>query len=97
MIFASSSGDHLDCFLAGDSPGCAPGCRFVGTAPAGANGGASAVAGAATVGGTETERAAGATTGREGDASSSLGLRRREISTLSECEREYTGKGRGCC
>jgi len=94
----SSSGDHLDCFLAGDSAGCVPDCRFVGTVPAGANGGGSAVAGAGVVGGTDAERVVvGGPTGRAGDVSSSLGLRRREISTLPECEREYTGKGRGCC
>jgi hypothetical protein len=93
----SSSGDHLDCFLAGDSPGCVPDWRLVGIVPAAANGGAPVVAGAMTVGGTDAERAVGGTTVREGDVSSSLGLRRREISTLPECEREYTGKGRGCC
>ena len=97
MILVSSSGDHLDCFLAGDSAGCVPDCRFVGTVPAGANGGGSAVAGAVVVGGTDAERVVGGPTGRAGDVSSSLGLRRREISTLPECEREYTGKGRGCC
>jgi hypothetical protein len=84
--------------LAGDSAGCVPDCRFVGTVPAGASGGPSDVAGAMTVvGGTDAERAVGATTAGEGDVSSSLGLRRREISTLPECERENTGKGRGCC
>ena len=97
MILESSSGDHLDCFLAGDSAGCVPDCRFVGMVPAGANGGGSAVAGEMVVGGTDAERVDGGPTGRVGDVSSSLGLRRREISTLPECEREYTGKGRGCC
>ena len=97
MILASSSGDHLDCFFAGDSPGCVPDCLFVGTVPAAANGGASVIAGAMTAGGTDAERAVGGATGTEGVVSSSLSSSRREISTLPECEREYTGKGRGCC
>lgn len=97
MIFASSSGDHLDCFLAGDSPGCVPESRFVGIVPAAAGGAASPTAGAMTAGGTDDERAVGAPPVWEGDVSPSLGLRRREISTLPECGREYTGKGRGCC
>jgi hypothetical protein len=87
----------LDCFLAGDSPGCVPDCRLVGIVPAAANGGASVVAGAMAVGGTDAERAVGGTTASGGDVSSSLGLSRREISTLPECEREYTGRGRDCC
>ena len=59
--------------------------------------GGSAVAGAMVVGGTDAERVVGGPRGRAEGVSSSLGLRRREISTLPECEREYTGKGRGCC
>ena len=97
MILASSSGDHLDCFFAGDSPGCVPDCLLVGTVPTTANGGASIVARATTAGGTDAERAIGGATGMEVDVSSSLSSRRREISTLPECEREDTGKGRGCC
>ena len=97
MILASSSGDHLDCFLAGDSPGWVPDCRLVGMVPTAANGGTSDGGGATRVGGTDAERAAGGATATEGGVSSSLDLRRREISTLPEGDREYTGKGRGCC
>jgi hypothetical protein len=97
MILVSSSGDHLDCFLAGDSAGWVPDCRLVGTVPAGANRGGSTVAGGMVAGGTDADRVVGGPTAGAGDVSSSLGLRRREISTLPECEREYTGKGRGCC
>ena len=99
MILVSSSCDHLDCFLAGDSAGCVTlaDCRFVGTVPVELVSVGSATAFDATVTGTDAERAAGCAMGSEGDTSSSFGSTRREISTLPDCARLYTGSGWGCC
>ena len=99
MILVSSSGDHLDCFLAGDSAGCVTlaDCRFVGTVPVVLVIVGSAIAVGAAVTGTDAERAAGCAMGSEGDTSSFFGLTMREISTLPDCARSYTGRGGGCC
>lgn len=95
MILVSSSGDHLDCFFAGDSPGCVANGRLVGMMPLATTGSEFVVSDAEVFGATEVERVDEGAADNEGDVSSSFGLSRREISTLPECEQEYTGKGRG--
>lgn len=97
MIFSSSSGDHLDCFLAGDSDGCTPWCLFAGTLPAADRGVDSAVVDAATVVGTDAERDEAGAEVVDRASSSSFGLRSSEISTLSGCERKQSGAIGGLC
>lgn len=95
MIFASSSGDHFDCFFAGDSAGAGwVAWRF----NVAASGGAAAttavaemvtaVAGVPAGGGTELDRVSAVgevdVSVVDSDSSSSLGLSRREISTVAE-------------
>jgi hypothetical protein len=94
MIFASSSGDHFDCFLAGDSDGWAwpLDSLLAGTADAG--GGCGARPGVdTTLRGTEIERDdSAAELVVEWLSSSSLGFSNNEISTVVECER-WNGAG----
>lgn len=86
MIFASSSGDHFDCFLAGDSDGC--GCpldsRFAGTDDGGAGCGTKPGVDT-TLLGTEADRDDAATDLTEWFSSSSLGFSNNEISTVADC------------
>lgn len=90
MILASSSGDHFDCFLAGDSEGWAwlPERRFAGMEEVG--GGCGVRPGVdTTLRGTEAERDDGGAEGRVAWwSSSSLGLSSNEISTVADWERE---------
>jgi hypothetical protein len=99
MIFSSSSGDHLDCFLAGDSDGCVPCCLFIGTLAATNSGVESAVVDAIVVGGTDADRDDGGaeTVARASSSSSSFGFRSSEISTLARCERRQAGGLWGPC
>ncbi len=82
MIFSSSSGDHLDCFLAGVSDGWVPCCLFVGTLAAADSGVDSAVFDATAVVGTDADRDDAGTEVVDRASSSSFGLRSSEISTL---------------
>ena len=91
MILSSSSGDHLDCFLAGDSDGWTPWSLFVGTVAAAVSGVGSDVVDATAVVGTEGERDEAGTEVVD-RASSSSCLRSSEISTLLKSERKRTGR-----
>lgn len=92
MIFSSSSGDHLDCFLAGDSAGWVPCCLLVGTQAAAGMGVDWAVVDATAMVGTDAERDDSGIEVVDRASSSSSGLRSSEISTLSEYERYQTGE-----
>jgi len=101
MISASSSGDHLLCFLAGDSATCGPMVRLLATAAAGgpgttgggpAYGGAKrrgAAVGRTAVGGVEvaggTEAGRVCWGGETEDSFESGALRREAISTVAVC------------
>lgn len=97
MIFSSSSADHLDCFLAGDSDEWMPCCLFVGTIAAAVKGVDSAVVDASVVVGTDPEGGdpEGGEAGAEvvDRASSSSCLRSREISTLLVIESKAANSG----
>lgn len=99
MIFSSSSGDHFDCFLAGDSDGCVPCCLFVGTLAAAKSGVESAVVDVIVVAGTDADRDDGGAemVARASSSSSSFGFRSSEISTLAKCERRQAGGLWGPC
>jgi hypothetical protein len=104
MILASSSGDHLDCFLAGEAPTPTwswPDSRFAGTEDRVdgwvVEGGKGATL-VATLDGTDSERELVAL--NEGElvdwpASSSLASRRDEISTMRDGKKRGEGSGGG--
>ena len=95
MILVSSSGDHLDCFLAGDSVRWAPVAEDLldGTVAAIDSGVEFAVVEVATVAGTEAEREETGPDAVDCTSSSSLALRSSEISTLAEVDQR---EGNGC-
>ena len=90
MIFASSSGDHLDCFFAGDwtERSWLEDCRLAGTADRGWDGGRGATL-VATLDGPESDRDTDAGELVDRPSSSSFGLSNDEISTVRA--------GFGCC
>jgi hypothetical protein len=85
MIFASSSGDHLDCFFAGDWIGWSwlENSRFAGTADRGWGGGRGATL-MEMLDGTDSDRDTEAGELVDRLSSSSFGLRSEEISTVRD-------------
>jgi len=85
MILASSSGDHLDCFFAGDWAGCSrlDDSLLAGTADRGWGGGSGATL-VATLDGIDNDREIEAAEMVDWMSSSSLALSRDEISTVND-------------